>query len=771
MDHSPYNACDMSAGSRCRESEDDRLAEYSDRRGNSILPWSDAVPISQSSTGAVVLGVLTAPVAIDVMRNHLRFCHLCQGNCGIEVTVDEDEKVQSIRPDAANSFSGGFMCPKATALKYLHEDPDRISVPLVRAESGWMSTSWDDACARAARDILRIRDQFGPRSIAVFFGNAAALMAGYLTHFPSLTRHLEGAQFFSPNSIDYLAAYVAAKLLFGRRWPAPDLDRTQFFLIVGHNPAVSNGSGYSAPNMKGRIRAIQERGGRVVVVDPRRTETAQIASEHIFIRPRTDALFLASLLKVILDLAPPIPEYVSGLIELRVALDQYSPEITFQKTGVEGSTTRRIAAEFLRAPGAVAFGRLGLCIQENATLSMWLLQLINVVSGNLNRSGGLIFEKPLLGPGIAKAISFYGELGRHHTRVRGLPTFGEDRPVVTLAEEILTPGRDQIKALIVLGSNPVLTIPNGRLLEKALPCLEFMVSLDIYVNETSRFAHIILPNASPLEHEVFPIVNKNNPLRRHAQYSPAAVPKPAGTLYDWEIMAGLDRAFSLASNVTPLPPQTFREAVDKLLADGPDELSVDDLLQNPHGVDLGPIEPAPGPTSELLMTPNSRVNCAEVSMLSELARLARDMQKPLVPGELRLVTRRDLRSMGSFLHNSEKMMKGANRFYLEMHPNDMSARTISDGDIVRVSSRANSIELPVRASVEVMAGVVSLPYGWGHGREGTRLRVANLDTNAGASINDVTDESSFDPISGAAAANGITVTVDVCASNGPYRPA
>jgi anaerobic selenocysteine-containing dehydrogenase len=546
--------------------------------------------------------------------------------------------------------------------------------------------------------------------------------------------------------------------LFGHKsmFPIPDIDRTDYFLMLGANPIASNGSIWTVPDVRKRIKDLIKRGGNLVVIDPRRTETAELASEHHFIRPGTDAAFLLAVLNTLFEekLVDPgrLGNFVHGLGEIAAACADFTPESVSGHCGIDADTIRTITRELAAAPAGICYGRMGVSTQAFGGLCQWLIQIINIATGNLDKPGGSLFTLPAFdNVGCTKG----GGFGRHRSRVRGLPEFDRELPASTLAEEISAPGENQIRALFTGAANPVLSTPNGRNLDDALEGLEFMVSLDPYINETTRHAHIILPPTSALEHDHYDLAFHINAVRNTARMNEAVFDKPEGSLHDWEIYNELGRRFAeklgRESRATPPP----RELIDFGLKAGPYKeqgLSVEKLADHPSGIDLGPLQQQ---LPQRLFTPDKTINCATLEPLADIERLSSELASS--DGALRLIGRRHVRDCNSWMHNFHRLVKGPKRCTLLMHPDDVALRAIEDGTPVTVRSRAGEVTLNVEASQDIMPGVVSLPHGYGHNRKGVRVGIAVA--NAGVSCNDVTDEQYVDQLSGNAAVNGIPVEV------------
>jgi anaerobic selenocysteine-containing dehydrogenase len=708
------------------------------------------------------------------ITRHFRTCTLCEAMCGIVVSTD-GPRVTDIRGDPDDPFSRGHICPKAVALQDVHDDPDRLRRPMRRNGSDWAEISWDEALDEAASRLTGIQREHGRDAVATYSGNPTVHSSGAMLFAPDLMRALRTKNRFSATSVDQLPHHVAALLMFGHALliPIPDIDHTQHLLMLGANPAASNGSLMSAPGVMDRIRAIRERGGRVVLIDPRRTETAGLVDAHHFIRPGSDALLLLALLQVIFaDGSVRVQQYadfLDGVDALRDLVAPFTPERVAKPTGISADDICTIARDFANAPSAVAYGRVGVSMQEFGGLACWLITALNIVTGRLDVRGGAMFTTPAID--ILKADqrdSGDVRFGRWKSRVRGLPEFAGELPVSALAEEIETDGEGQIRALLTHAGNPVLSTPNGSRLERALTQLEYFVAIDFYINETTRHAHLILPPTFALERDHYDLVFHALAVRNTAKYSPAIFPRPHDARHDWEILNGLTwrvsgtlKARAQAITLGQLGP---RGMLDVGLRQGPygagfapfgTGLRLKTLEDNPHGVDLGPLQPS---LPARLRTVDRRMQLAPALFVADVARLAATLSTPLTNGgTLSLIGRRALRSNNSWMHNSERLVRGRNRCTLQMHPSDAAARGLCDGDDVCITSRVGSVVAPIEVTNTVMIGVVSLPHGWGHGRVGTRMATANA--NAGVSINDLTDDQRIDALTGNAGFSGVPVTV------------
>lgn len=709
------------------------------------------------------------------MRQHLRTCTLCEAMCGLVITTEGDH-VTEIRGDADDPLSKGHICPKAVALQDIHTDPDRIRHPMKRVGDRWQRIDWKEAIDLAVEGIQRVQRTHGNDAIAAYVGNPTVHSLGAMLFVGDFLRSLRTKNRFSATSVDQLPAHVAAMFMFGHALliPIPDLDRTDHLLILGANPAVSNGSLMSAPGASERIKAIRARGGRVVVVDPRRTETAALADAHYAIRPGSDALLLLAMLQVIFaeSLAKPgrLEAFTDGLDDLRALATRFPPERVTEATGIAADAIRSMAREFAAAPRAAAYGRVGVSMQEFGGLATWLITALNLVCGRVDAEGGVMFPSPAVDIRTAdQKRDGRPRFGRWKSRVRGLPEFAGELPVAALTEEIETPGAGQVRGFVTHGGNPVLSTPNGARLDRALAGLEFYVAIDFYLNETTRHAHVILPPSSPLEREHYDLIFHGLAVRDTAKYSPPVFDKADDSRHEWEIMN------AITTRLTPGWRARLRGALrdlagpsmmlDYALRRGPygaglrpkgAGLSLRTLKASPHGVDLGALKPSlPG----ALRTKERRIHAAPALFLDDVARLEATSLGTTQPASdaLMLIGRRTLRSSNSWMHNIERLVRGKDRCTLLMHPQDATARGLSDGARVRVAASVGTITVPVEVSDEMMRGVVSLPHGWGHGRPGTALRVAAA--HKGASINDLTDARRVDALTGNAAFSGELVRV------------
>lgn len=748
----------------------------------------------------------------------VRTCPLCEATCGLEVTVS-DGRVTKIRGDADDVFSKGFICPKGGSLASLHDDPDRLRQPMLKQPDGsFAPVSWDEAFAEIERRLPAIQAEHGRDAVAAYLGNPGAHNLSTLIYGRILLKALGTKNITSASTVDQYPKQLASGLMFGTNLsvPVPDVDRTDHLLILGANPLASNGSLMTAPDMRGRLRGIQERGGKVVVVDPRRTRTAQVADEHVFIRPGTDALLLFAMVNVLVveglaEVGAHLEGFVEGVDEVRELALGFPPEHVADVCGIDADTIRRMARELAEAPSAAVYGRIGTTTTAFGTTASWLVDVLNVLSGNLDRPGGAMFTKPAAGspntsgePGRGRGI----RTGRYRSRVRGLEEVFGELPAAVLAEEIQTPGEGKVRAMITLAGNPIVSTPNSERLAAAFDELDFMVSVDIYLNETTRHADVILPAPSPLERSHYDLALYAFGVRDVANYSPPLFEPPADLPPEWRTLlrltaivtgqgAGADvdaidafvageavrREIGVAGSAIAdrtveeimgvLAPRIGPERIlDLLLRVGPygdrfvvggdgdsDGLSLAALEAAPHGIDFGALKPR---VPEVLRTTSGRIELAPPVVVADAERLhglvdawnesVADGTRPM-----RLVGRRDLRSNNSWMHNLHPLVKGPDRCTVWVHPTDAERLGLVDGEVARVTARAGEIDIPVQVTDDVMPGVVSIPHGWGHDLPGVEMRVATA--HAGVNSNVLADDQELDPLSGNAVLNGIAVAL------------
>ncbi|MGH9288835.1 MAG: molybdopterin oxidoreductase family protein [Acidimicrobiales bacterium] len=765
-------------------------------------------------------------------RIAFRTCPLCEAGCGLEIALHgsngperasamqrarperpgrrpragNNERLGRIRGDRDDVFSHGFICPKGSTLRQLHEDPDWLRQPLIKRDGRFEPVSWDEAFAEVERRLLPIVERHGRDAAGIYLGNPNAHSLAGLIFLRPLVRALGSTNVFSASTVDQRPKEVSSGLMFGGALtvPVPDLDRTDFLLMLGANPYASNGSLATAPDWPGRIEALLGRGGRLVVVDPRRSQTAQVASQHLAIRPGADPFLLMALVNVLasgglirLDRLEP---YVTGVDEVVRLAGPFTPEAVATATGLDPDEIRALAHDLSAAPSACVYGRIGTTTAEFGTLTSWLVDVLNVLTGNLDRPGGAMFANAAAGAANTRGTPRYGrglKLHRRRSRVRGLGETMGELPAACLAEEIDTPGEGQIRAMVTVGGNPVLSTPNAGRLDAALAGLEFMVAVDPYVNETTRHADVILPVPTALQRPHYDLALLQLAVRNVANYSPAVLPLDEGQPDEWQVLARLALLLqgfgpdgdpvlvddlvlrtlvegAVADETSPVAGRDVDEViallggrtgppriVDFMLRTGPygdgfganpGGLTLDVLLDQPHGVDLGPLEPR---LPDVLRTPSGMVELAPEPLVADAGRLRSALDRP--GGGMRLIGRRDLRSNNSWMHNVEVLVKGRPRCTLHVHPDDASRLGLVDGEPASVVSRAGTVTIPAEVTDAIRPGVVSIPHGWGHDMPGVELSVARR--YAGVNTNLLADEELIDPISGNAVLNGIPVEV------------
>ncbi len=686
---------------------------------------------------------------------HYRTCNLCEAVCGIEIEHDGGE-ILSIKGDKHDPFSRGHICPKALALKEVYLDKNRLKSPVKRVGNEWHEISWEAAFDEITEKIREIQAKHGRDSVAVFQGNPSVHNFGTLLNSGSLLKALKTKNNFSATSVDQMPHHFAAWTMLGNPllMPIPDIDRTEYFLILGANPLASNGSLMTAPDIINRLESIKKRGGKIVLIDPRKTETARVASEHFFIKPSSDVYFLLALINIffaehLVNLGR-LSDFTDGVEILREVSKDYAPETVENLTGIPANEIRRIAVEFAASKTAVCYGRMGVSVQKFGNLCHWLINSINILTGNFDEAGGAMFTAPAFD--IVAASKGGNIFNRWQSRVRKLPEFMGELPVATLSEEIETNGDGQIKALFTSCGNPVLSTPNGKRLDDALKTLDFMVSIDIYINETTRNANIILPPATGIETSHYDVIFNVFAVRNTAKYSDALFEKGENAKYDWEIFQEL--AHRLSEETEPLKLTPPEEKLNLGLQFGKYNLSIEELKKNPHGVDLGALSEC---LPERLFTENKRINLAPELLVNDLQRLKNEPKKDEFP--FALIGRRHLRDNNSWLHNSEILVKGKNRCTLLMNAQDAENLDLKNDQTVKVTSRVGEIEIPLETTEKIMRGVVSIPHGYGHNKDGVKLDIANQ--NAGVSLNDLTDEMQIDELTGNAAFSNMRVDIRV----------
>ncbi|MFA7268346.1 MAG: molybdopterin-dependent oxidoreductase [Sterolibacterium sp.] len=737
---------------------------------------------------------------------HTRMCPICEANCGLLVYADAcNKRLVAIQGDDEDPQSRGFFCGKGYAWTELHDDPNLVRTPLIRRGDEFVPATWDEALDLIGERLNTIRKAHGPDSVGFYVGNPIAHKPELLFYAPVLLGKLASRNVFSPSSVDTNPKFLSNALMFGdcSAMAVPDVDRTDFFVVQGGNPVVSNGSMMTAPGMAQRIKAIRARGGKVVVIDPRRTETAKIADQHIPILPGTDAWFLLAVVHELfaknLVRLRAAEGRVRGLETVRALVAEYSPERVTSLCGVPPEVIRQLAQQFAAAEAGAWYGRVGTCTQRFGTLATWLQDVINVLTGNIDRPGGVMFPAGFIPPLVFndKMVGETPPVNRWQSRVSGLPELSSLLPTAAMPEEILTPGEGQIRAFITMGGNPVLSNPNSQRLTKALDSLEFMVSLDIYVNETTRHADVILPSPPHAMHSDFPLFYTTVAVRNVAKWGGPIFELEEGQRYDWQILLDIAARISgvsrdeleeshlqtmlnkyLAEGMHPrareVDPLKAREALgdrqgpdrlyDLLIRTGrhgdafgldPEGLNLEKLKQHPHGIDLGPMRPH---LEEVLATPDRKIDLAPAYIVADMERLRAAQPEYGKPGALMLIGRREPLTNNSWTHNLPVLAKGRNRCTAMIHPDDATRLGLKSGAMARVFTAVGSIEIEVEVTDAMMPGVVSIPHGWGHDEEGTRLDIARR--NPGANFNRLVDETMIDVPSATAVVCGVPISIE-----------
>ncbi|MEM8753153.1 MAG: molybdopterin oxidoreductase family protein, partial [Pseudomonadota bacterium] len=685
-------------------------------------------------------------------------CNICEAMCGLLIEHD-GEDVLSIRADPDDPLSRGHICPKAVALQDFRMDPDRVTTPLRRVGDGWEQISYEDAIAYAVERIHAVQAAHDRDGMGVYLGNPNAHKFGNLLNIPGLVKALGTSNRYSSATADQMPHHVASIHMLGHPMlmPIPDLERTDYLLIIGGNPMVSNGSMMTAPDFPKRMEEIKRRGGRVVVIDPRRTETAKKAAEHHFIRPETDAFLILAMVHEVFahgaETLGDLADVVHGLGDLHKAVGPFTPDLAAERTGIDADTIRRLAAEFANAPSAVCYSRMGASTQSFGGLCQWATNALNVVTGNFDRPGGAMFTTPAWDyVGMTSRKGQRRSYPEKRSRVSGLPLYNGEFPVSVMAEEMETPGEGRIRGLVTIAGNPVLTAPNGRRIERALGELDFMMSIDLHINDTTRHADLIFPATVALEEPVYDLAFHVFAVRNTAAFAEALFDPPEGVMPEWELIARLAVALTGANRIGPSPT----EVAGKMLAKGfhPEAASLDKLRAAEGAVDLGPLVPC---LKDRLETPEGRLDVAPAAMLEDLPRLlafAPDESRPFA-----MIGRRQARSHNSWTQNAARLVKGRSRCTLQINPEDAARLGVADEAPVRVSSRTGAVVLPAEVTEDLAPGVVSIPQGWGQ-RNGRLTAAVATET---ASINDLTDDARVDPLTGNAAFNGVPVSVEPAA--------
>lgn len=690
-------------------------------------------------------------------QKHYRTCNICEAMCGLIITHDED-KVIAVKPDPDDPLSRGHICPKAVALQDFRTDPDRVTTPLLKVDGAFTEISWDEALEIATTRLRAVQDAHGADAVGVYLGNPNAHKFGNLLNLPGLIKALGTKNRYSSATADQIPHHVASVHMLGHPMlmPIPDVERTDFMLILGGNPLVSNGSMMTAPGFGRRMDEIKERGGQVVVIDPRRTETADKASAHHFIQPESDAVLLLALIHEVFATGKArlghLESLIKGVDALREAAAPFTPEMAAKATGIDADTIRALASSFTGADRAVCYARMGASTQSFGGLSLWAAYALNIITGNFDVEGGAMFTTPAFDyTGMTSRKGKTRTYPEARSRVSGQPLYNGEFPVSVMAEEMETPGDGQIRALLTVAGNPILTAPNGRRIERAIAQLEFMVCVDIHINDTTRHADLILPGTVALEEAVYDMVFHSFAVRNTAAYARPVFDPPEGVMQEWELIARLTARLNGANQIGPSPEQVLQAMLPRGYHP---KVTVEAMLEAGTALDLGPLQVG---LSERLETPDGCINLAPTVYLDDLPRLLAHVDQRNGAYPFAMIGRRQARSHNSWTQNSHRLVKGRNRCTVEINTADADRLGVGDGMDVTVSSRVGTITLPAEITDAMAPGVVSIPQGWG--QRGDTISVAA--TTETASINDLTDDRRIDPLSGNAAFNGVPVRIEL----------
>ncbi len=697
---------------------------------------------------------------LSQQKTHYRTCNLCEAMCGLEITY-KNKEIISIKGDKNDVLSKGHICPKAVALKDLYDDKDRLKTPLKKTKNGWKSISWEAAFDEVANKLKEIQLTHGNNAVATYQGNPNVHNVGLILYGKPFIKSLHTKNKYTASSVDQLPHHIASLLMFGHQMliPIPDVDRTDFLLILGANPVVSNGSMLTAPDFANRIKKIKKRGGKVINIDPRFTETSKIASQHYYIKPGKDALFLWGLIHVIFDenlvnetsLFPQL----KGLEIVKKIAKDFSPSTIEKSIGISSEEIINIAISFAKAKTAVCYGRLGVSTQEFGGMCQWLVNVLNTITRNIDAKGGALFTQPVIDLVMMSGMNGKtGTFDRYRSRVHNLPEYSGEFPVTTLADEILTEGEHQIKAMVCIAGNPVLSTPNGTKLEKALAQLDFMVSIDIYLNETSKYADIILPSTTGLETAHYDLAFHQLAIRNTAKYSGSLFKKEENQRHDWEVLNALTERMTGKKNLAT--PKMMLDFMLKYSTYKKEIPSIDALQKHPHGIDFGALKPC---LTQRLFTADKKINLAPKVFVDDVPRLKKMLKSSTKNNSFPfyLLGRRQLRTNNSWMHNSEILIKGKNRCTLFINTKDAEKLGLKNQENVTVTSKASSVKIPIEITDNIQQGVVSIPHGFGHHRKGIKMSLAQK--NAGVSINDLTLDSNIDSLTGNADFSGTRVQI------------
>ena len=701
---------------------------------------------------------------------HYRACHLCEAICGLEITT-KDDQVLSIKGDKKDPVSKGYICPKATAITDIHTDPDRIKRPIKSVNGKWVEISWDEALDTVAEKIVNSQIKHGPDSVGFYAGNPNVHNYGNLTHGPLLRKAVKTRNNFSATSLDQLPHHLSSYLMYGHQFflPIPDIDRTELMVIFGGNPLASNGSIMTMPDAPTKFKTLKQRKGKLIVIDPRRTETAEIADQHHFIRPGKDAFVLFAIINTLFNEnwlnTKHLNPYLENLDRIKSAVSDFTLKLAEQQSGIPQEDIKGLAHQLFSVEKSVCYGRMGVSVQQFGSICQWAIQIINILTGSLDSEGGALLSTPAFAY-VDKHLPGAGHFNLFQSRVSGLPEFSGELPSVAMAEEILTPktdklNGDQIKTMVTIAGNPIIASANSSELKQAFESLDFYAAIDFYINATTCHADIILPPTSPLEHDNYDIAFLRLSIQNSTRFNEAVFKADEGSLHDWQIYNELSARINKLKDkpFKPLPePQLL---IDHGIQHGyfgashnPDyALTLSKIKEQPHGIDLGPLQKG---LVKRLCTTNAKIDCAPQVFIDDLSRLKKSILD-LNKEELLLIGRRHIRSNNSWMHNYHRLVKGKPRWQLMMHPDDLESRGLKDNSQVVIKSRVGSVTTTVLSTTEIMPGVVSLPHGWGQNKKEVQMNIANQQK--GVNCNELTDTKLIDNLCGNAALNGVPVTV------------
>lgn len=720
-------------------------------------------------------------------ENKLTFCRICEPLCGMVATV-EDGRLTTLRPDREHPLSSGFACPKGIAFTEVVNDPDRVTKPLRRGPDGFEEVGWDEALTDIATRLSAVLREHGSGAVGWYMGNPAAFsyshLVGVIAFIKGIGRH---SHYFTASSQDTSSRLLASQFLYGSPLsvPIPDLNRTDLLVMMGANPLVSHGSFLTAPRIKDRLRDITGRGGRVVVIDPRRTETAA-EYDWLGIVPDTDAYLLLSLLQVLFaeNIAdrPSIESQAHGLDWLRAQAARFTPEVTAATTGIRPDDVRALARTLAETPRAAVYGRFGTCVGRNGTLTTYLIDAVNLVAGNLDTAGGSVFN-PLRIPGQRWAMLLMGAMlrrayRRKRTRIGGFGSVIGAEPAALMAKEIAVPGPRQIRALFVSAGNPVLSVPNGDELEAATEKLDLMVGLDFYLTETAAHCDYLLPVTTMYERDDFALTFQQFQATPFRQATEAVVAPPGEARSEWAIIDDLMHRMSARTPVfavlglirrllrsigRQLDPRPIADLIIRI-SEGGDRfglrrtgLTFRRLTgDHPHGVVLGP-HIRTRVLREVLAYADRRVHLRHDEIATEIATLSEHEDSDRYP--LRLIGMREPRSENSWMHNSPLLRRGNNREHRAlMHSDDAAELGIADRDVVQVTSMTGQIELPVELTADIVRGAVAIPHGYGHKGTG-RWQVANRAGGANVNLLMSSEPEHIEALAGMSQLTGVPISV------------